>query len=724
MSGRIPLQPLLTPENRGRPLHSSTWPAASDNLPTPTGTAAALSSASSRSPTPSPLGVSPNSSNERRNLLGHVHTSDKATNQFTLKRSSPLQGGNKTCSIHAQPPPPASVWERCKGVCKSTWHGSFGGWKLGYELLALAVILFAIILGAIGETFNITPLSLSSSLVIDTDAELALLGGINKILDLCVEASLEHTAALCITIWMLGAPHHHPTRRASRWLPVRGRGAGAAPDDLELAEELTKPWAALLGFVSRWHRHGFRASGRLRFLCCMSVSTAVLFLGVGINTVGMPKERWYPDPLDQGYWISKSRHRDALTVHTPLITLTSANWSNVQDEALSAIGGDKVTNPYAANEFAYGVCAGSAFQPLYALPGVFGNSVSDWYNTFYDDNQNILTGAYSDATNGSAYTVSLQKDRITSFYEERRANGTSYAQQSVGFTGTLNMTMPMLNTTCVYRNSSADMEENALNATLPSSPQSTSFHIILGPSSGLSFSGANCSIEFTQVFFGVAIWIIDNETPWASITSTTSGGPPAELQRLPATTADSNITRSLAEQFSAMLPALHGLVPSNGFVPHSILISRTLTSRSGGLRVKDDYAGLGPVFGTLASQLLNLAVWTADMGPKAEVTSFPVQWQVYGSGPWLPWEWVVALALAVVLLAVCYGMVLTVLYRNEPGIWNEPVGAIVIANNTETLDQLRGTYKDETELDGLKENLNREGCRLLINDESRLTIQT
>lgn len=71
--------------------------------------------------------------------------------------------------------------------------------------------------------------------------------------------------------------------------------------------------------------------------------------------------------------------------------------------------------------------------------------------------------------------------------------------------------------------------------------------------------------------------------------------------------------------------------------------------------------------------------------------SFPVRWQVYGSGPRLAWEWAAVVILAVVLLAVVIGGLLGLASGLEPGPWLEPAGIMLIANQSNTMENTKGS---------------------------------
>jgi len=74
--------------------------------------------------------------------------------------------------------------------------------------------------------------------------------------------------------------------------------AGIHLIDLGMKDELVKPWVAIASYFKRCTLFGWSGTGLVglfRFLASLAISVCVLLLGVGVNTLGIPKERWYPN---------------------------------------------------------------------------------------------------------------------------------------------------------------------------------------------------------------------------------------------------------------------------------------------------------------------------------------------------------------------------------------------------------------------------------------------
>lgn len=168
----------------------------------------------------------------------------------------------------------------------------------------------------------------------------------------------------------------------------------------------------------------------------------------------------------------------------------------------------------------------------------------------------------------------------------------------------------------------------------------------------------------------VATWILDGDKPDASLTNYNNPVWFASDPRNPPTylfapsTNDTLIASNLADQFNGIEPNLVGLVQRGPtLTDHFIALSRQFVAlnRTG---LDSDAAGLAPVIGTLLSQILTTATWLEEADPGgATVSNAPIQWQGYGSGPRLRWEWTISIVLGVILVLAMVDIVLIVTYR-------------------------------------------------------------
>lgn len=157
-------------------------------------------------------------------------------------------------------------------------------------------------------------------------------------------------------------------------------------------------------------------------------------------------------------------------------------------------------------------------------------------------------------------------------------------------------------------------------------------------------------------------------------------------------TGDYVSAQALADQLGSILGKVNGLLQS-GLVYHMVLMARRLSVLNPAIQPDNDTAGMSIVFAGLAQHLLTIGAWnmTASADPTVKTTSYPVKWQVYGSGPRLAWEWASVVILAVILLALAVGGYITMSEKVEAAPWLDVGGMMLAANEAEKMTSVRGS---------------------------------
>jgi hypothetical protein len=284
-----------------------------------------------------------------------------------------------------------------------------------------------VVFGSTSKLFQFTNTSLFG-VGIDVDLQLALVGLLNKILDTVVQASLKHTASVCLTAWMAW-----DFRKSGR--PA---GVGANLTDFGLQDELVEPWTCIVNFWKRCHHLGQRKigwRGSLRFIASLAVSVCVLLLALAINTLGIPKERWYP---------SLTGHEEDLTISTPCLVLNGIDWMNYWGSGFDLVGvGDQ------SWAVAIGLAAASTFTLLQGLPAAYRSEPIGWI-PISSEEPGLVTAINTVINGSTVQSVSVQNSRVADVFNYLQLNGTKdYYQVASGWNGFVNITAPMLTTTCV-----------------------------------------------------------------------------------------------------------------------------------------------------------------------------------------------------------------------------------------------------------------------------------
>jgi hypothetical protein len=159
---------------------------------------------------------------------------------------------------------------------------------------------------------------------------------------------------------------------------------------------------------------------------------------------------------------------------------------------------------------------------------------------------------------------------------------------------------------------------------------------------------------------------------------------------------DKASAQALGIQIGSVVSSMNGLIPV-GLVYEMVLMSRRLSIVNPGISPTNDTAGMAPIVAAMAQHLLSIGAWnmTVSPDPNQRTTSYPVRWQVYGAGPRLPWEWATVIIIVVILAALLGGAVLKAKWRIRPGPWLEVGGMMLVANDSEPMESVKGSCAGE-----------------------------
>lgn len=540
--------------------------------------------------------------------------------------------------------------------------------------------------------FHFTDTSLFG-LGIDVDLQLALIGLLNKILDTVVQASLKHTASVYLTAWM--AYYFGKSGRAG--------GAGVNLIDFGLKDELVEPWTCMVNFWKRCHHLGRRKigwPGFLRFIASLAVSVYVLLLALAINTLGIPKERWYPNPA--------GREED-LTISTPRMVLNGLDWMNYWGFGFDLVGsGDQ------SWAVAIGLVAASTFTLLQGLPTAYRTEPVGWI-PLSSEKPGFITAINTLINGSTVQSISVQNSRVRDVFNYLQLNGTKeYYKVASGWNGFVNITAPMLTTTCV---TGLPANLSVPIGTIPvSSHVQTMFladctYQVQGPSNLsltestitipigaiplLNFTGATCSTTLRQALFPVGTWIVNMAGIDVSINNYgfSMNTKPVLLDP---SSGDKASAQALGIQIGSVVGSMNRLIPA-GLVYEMVLMSRRLSIVYPGISLTNDTAGMAAIVAAMAQHILSIGSWNMTASPEHSqlTTSYPVRWQVYGAGPRLAWEWATAIVIVVILVALLGGAVLKAKWRIRPGPWLEVGGMMLAANDSEPMESVKGSCAGE-----------------------------
>ena len=146
----------------------------------------------------------------------------------------------------------------------------------------------------------------------------------------------------------------------------------------------------------------------------------------------------------------------------------------------------------AADVIAGAIATSTAFFAFFRLHGSFCRP-QNWLNVW--DTPAYITGMQTRTTGSSVQSVSVQSERIAELFRHHKG-GTPLAKIARGIHEIVQLTGPTLSTICgdPVENSPPD---NRVEIRQPNN-NSTVFTVAIGPSAGLNFAGAACSLQFFQ----------------------------------------------------------------------------------------------------------------------------------------------------------------------------------------------------------------------------------
>lgn len=528
-------------------------------------------------------------------------------------------------------------------------------WTVSFRVFTIGILAGCLALGAKRQVFGLRE-QRYNFFELSVDVQLAVFGIVNKILDYLVEDAVVHICGVTLTTWMAFS------------------NTGVRTLDFQMQDEFMKPWITVFNLMRRVKLFGWRAvgvPGVLRFVASLATAVSVLLLGAGVNTIGIPKERW---SAGTDLWTDRYR-------------ITSVGWPRAENIAynmhLSLDGIQSRAQAVTASE-CWLSSSGLWMTTIENLRG-------GWIEVYQDRSAaaKTLTGVRVGET--AVSSLSIQGGAVYDMWTAQAANGSFTARSSQGWTGAFNITLPVGTVSCV-ESTTGTPETVAVSG--PDTTGPPAIVIEFGPSPAASFAGATCNFALQQGQYEVHAWIIDEEQPDISIDSY------GEDRYLNVTFYDAaaenrNILTQVAAVFRDIIPIMDRLSYPDGFFQHVLGIRASLSRI--GVGSTDPNVGLALAVAGMLQHLLTLAQWelvAVDPGNDM-VRSAGVRYQVYGSGPRMAWGWAIATVLGIVILLLMYDLFLTLRRRIGVGEWLSVSGMMVTANYTARLVANDGVETEE-----------------------------
>lgn len=554
---------------------------------------------------------------------------------------------------------------------KVTWL-----WVIFSHITVTAILTTAIVFGATKRTFNFNDNYNFLGIDLDVDDQFFFFGFFNKLADYVLDDSIERISGVLLTVWMAG----------------NTRFPGILPIDFELSEEMSKPWRAVLNAAHRWKLapSSNKSVSVVRVLSSLATSLTVLLLGGSFNVVAMPKVRW------TGNAAGVNVTNEGESFENPTMRIDNLNWDHL-NQAYSILGNNGnqnsqslVGNTLAAmsvldvlSNLVSTINEGSTWQGgsspnkpgfvnLYTIqrgrPNQFGLN-------FQEPPLAVRGRAQTNANltvEDTLSTMSIQEGPLYDFWS---GNSNPYGVKAFGARNWFNFTLPILTTRCIDVSNSSSQD---VAISVPVDKSSTFQVYVPGTSSSHS---QQCQISVRQ---GRAPIYVYNSTQDARDEFNTPYSS-QELLMINSSASEQNaaIASSLASKMNITLQYIELATGDTSATLFTSLTS-TLTKEANSTYVNSTSMAMNYVIGSLAQHLITIATWEESETGVRQLVG-PIQWQLYGSGPRLNWQWIIATVLGLAVVILGYDLFLMCYRQVMPGPWLSVPGMMVAANSAPSL---------------------------------------
>ncbi|PWY93987.1 hypothetical protein BO94DRAFT_582400 [Aspergillus sclerotioniger CBS 115572] len=536
------------------------------------------------------------------------------------------------------------------------------------RLVAVTIIIGAIVLGARGQSFDLASHTVENGIVVDQDAQLAIIGLANTILQFLTQEALLHISATLITKWMTGKGEK-----------------GASSVDFDLLDEFKKPWTAASKLKERCKIGTRKSRAWLQFIGALVVGISILLLGAAMNTIAIPKSRWWPDtrfeapqPPDDRFYFVNQTSRVASVSRMPL---WGQAWEMIRE------GGT------ASWEMAHTLAAYRSLNALSKLYDTFNNEAG-WQSIGDNDAPTFSAIEVTNASTPSIRSMAMHGDLAIAMYNQQKAqNSHSWARDSTGWYARLFMPGILLDTSCIPNNDT--LATGSWTATTSST--NSTITVTIGPATNTStstgtFNGAICYINVYQAQVALQQWFYSGTGNYDYSINNYGADMYPEISYLdpPSTTETLAISTETTSWFEAIIPNLQAFSTNKevlNLTSLAVLLADDLVSFNRGYSQLD---GLAAVISTIFTDMVTSFDWTYAVSSGNTTMQGPIRWQIYGSGPRLPWEWVIAIVLGVGIGVQVYDLVLLGWWRGlAKGPWLSLDGMLVAANKAPMMKVLQ-----------------------------------
>lgn len=285
-------------------------------------------------------------------------------------------------------------------------------------------------------------------------------------------------------------------------------------------------------------------------------------------------------------------------------------------------------------------------------------------------------------------TMAVHGEVAAAMYNEQSTTSKhNWARYSSGWDATLKVPGLLLETECFSVNGSA------VGSWTVAANKNATISLNIGPyTSNNSFEGVQCliSIENAQIF--LQQWLYDGTGDYSYSITNWGQGSNLGIWKLGGSEDDFSMATEGTDWFQAFLPNLQNLSSAPQIVNLTSLVITIADSLMSLNRGYSENLAISAVVGAIFADMFTSFEWTYTDIPGNTTYQGPIRWQIYGSGPRLPWEWTIAIVLGIVVMINVYDLGLLLRYKGlAHGYWLSLDGMMRTANSSPQFNETSNT---------------------------------
>lgn len=299
----------------------------------------------------------------------------------------------------------------------------------------------------------------------------------------------------------------------------------------------------------------------------------------------------------------------------------------------------------------------------------------------------------SDGPTARIQTMAVHGEVAAAMYNEQSTTSKyKWARYSSGWDATLKVPGLLLETECFSVNG------GAVGSWTVAANDNATISLNIGPyTSNNSFEGVQCLISVENAQIMLQQWLFDGTGDYSYSITNWGQGTNVGISKLGGSEDVLSMATEGTDWFQAFLPNLQNLSSDPQIVNLTSLIITIADSLMSLNRGYSESLAISAVVGAIFADMFTSFEWTYTDISGNTTYQGPIRWQIYGSGPRLPWEWTIAIVLGVVVMIQVYDLGLLFRYNGlAQGYWLSLDGMMRTANSSPQLSDNSDTQNAGT----------------------------